>query len=94
MGLSDFVKGESAVVAAVTAAAVSPEVRGAVRKGAVYGVAGVLKAGDIVAAAARGAARGVQGAAAGASGDGAPPAEPTAAPTPARTRRATRASGA
>jgi hypothetical protein len=41
---------------AATAAALSPQVRKVARKGAVYGLAGVLRAGDVVVAAARGAA--------------------------------------
>jgi hypothetical protein len=52
-----------AIAAAATAAALSPEVRDALRKGAVYGLAGVLKAGDVVISAAHGAVEGVQSAA-------------------------------
>jgi nucleoside phosphorylase len=53
---------EKDVMAAVgaTAAVLSPRVRRVARKGAVYGLAGVLKAGDVVVAAARGAARAAQ----------------------------------
>lgn len=57
---------------AATALALSPEARRVARRGLVYGVAGTLKAGDVVVAAARGAARGVQTGLAGQS-DGAPP---------------------
>jgi hypothetical protein len=53
---------EEQVVAAVaaTAVAVSPRARKVARKGAVYGIAGALRAGDVVASAARGAARGAR----------------------------------
>jgi hypothetical protein len=61
-----------AVVA--TAAALSPRVRRIARKGAVYGLAGALKAGDVAVAAARGAARaGQSGSPSAVSGDGSPP---------------------
>jgi hypothetical protein len=61
MGLDDLVSTESAVVAGITAAVFSPRTRETLRKGAVFGVAGVLKAGDVVSGAARGAVRGVKG---------------------------------
>lgn len=61
MGLDDMMSTESAFVATATAAVFSPKVRGTLRKGAVYGVAGALKAGDVVVGAARGVARGVRG---------------------------------
>jgi hypothetical protein len=51
---------EVAMAVAATAAAMSPRAREAVRKGAVYGLAGMLKAGDVVVGTARGAARGAQ----------------------------------
>ncbi|HWF34118.1 MAG TPA: hypothetical protein VG295_02070 [Solirubrobacteraceae bacterium] len=51
---------ESAVVAAATAAVFSPRTRETLRRGAVLGVAGALKVGDVVAGAARGAARGLR----------------------------------
>jgi hypothetical protein len=53
------------VAVAATAAALSPGFRRVLRRGAVYGVAGVLKATDVATAAARGVARG-----AGSGGDG------------------------
>lgn len=61
---------ESPVVLAVglTAAAFSPPVRRVVRRGAVYGVAGALWAGDAVSATARGVGRGAQQAASTAGG--------------------------
>ena len=65
MGLDEMMSTETAFVAAATAAVLSPKTRDVIRKGAVYGVAGALKVGDVVAGAARGAVRGVR------SGDGA-----------------------
>ncbi len=61
MGLDDLVNSETAVVAAATAAMFSPRTRSTLRRGAVLGVAGALKVGDVVAGAARGATRGVRG---------------------------------
>ena len=55
---SDNTKVATAV--AVTATVFSPRVRGMLRRGAVYGLAGVLSAGDMVTAFARGIARGMQ----------------------------------
>jgi len=58
MALDDYIESEVAVAIAATAAVLSPRVRGVLRKGAVYGVAGVLVAGDALGQFARGAARG------------------------------------
>ncbi len=63
MALDDFVESEVAIAAAVAAAVFSPRVRGVLRKGAVYGVAGVLVAGDAIGSFARGVGRGAQNAA-------------------------------
>ena len=60
MALEDFLDSEVAVAVAATAALTSPRVRGVLRRGAVYGLAGVLTAGDMMASFARGAARGAQ----------------------------------
>jgi hypothetical protein len=100
VGLDDLISTETAFVAAATAAVFSPKTRDTLRKGAVYGVAGALKAGDVVAGAARGAVRGVRGddaaaseAAAAASTPSAPtssaptPSAPTPSAAPARTAR-------
>lgn len=57
MGLIDE---ELVAAVAATAAALSPRARKVARQGAVYGLAGAMKAGDVVASAARGAVRGVQ----------------------------------
>lgn len=61
MGLDDLVSTESAFVAAATAAVFSPRTRETLRRGAVLGVAGALKVGDVVTGAARGVTRGVRG---------------------------------
>jgi hypothetical protein len=53
MALDDFVEPEVMVAVAVTAAVASPPVRRVLRKGLVYGLAGLLTAGDKVAGAAR-----------------------------------------
>jgi hypothetical protein len=60
MALEDFLDSEVAVAVAATAALTSPRVRGVLRRGAVYGVAGLLTAGDMISSFARGAARGAQ----------------------------------
>jgi hypothetical protein len=98
VGLDDLMSTETAFVAAATAAVMSPRTRDGMRKGAVVGLAGVLKAGDVVAGAARGAVRGVRGQETDAS-DGAvdaavavtpdPSAPATPAPSSTRARRAT-----
>jgi len=71
VGLDDVMSTESAIVAAATAAVLSPRTRETVRRGAVYGVAGVLKAADAVTDVAAGVVRGVRGQVAGNSGPGA-----------------------
>jgi hypothetical protein len=58
VALDDWLDSEVAVAVAATAAALSPGFRRVLRRGAVYGVAGVLKATDVATAAARGIARG------------------------------------
>jgi hypothetical protein len=68
VALDDFLESEVAVAVAATAAVLSPRVRGVLRSGAVYGLAGALIAGDAVASVARGAGRGAQQAAATAGG--------------------------
>jgi hypothetical protein len=62
MGLID---GQKGLTAAAAALALSPDARRVARRGLVYGVAGTLKAGDVVASAARGAVRGAQAGLAG-----------------------------
>ena len=53
MAMDDFLEPEVAVAVAVTAAVASPPVRKALRRGVVYGLAGLLMAGDRISAAAR-----------------------------------------
>jgi hypothetical protein len=53
MALDDYVEPEVAIAVAVTAAVASPPVRKALRKAAVYGLAGILTAGDRIAAMGR-----------------------------------------
>jgi hypothetical protein len=76
MALDDWLDSEVAVAVAATAAALSPGFRRVLRRGAVYGVAGVLKATDVATAAARGIARG-----ASSGGDAPGPGEAAAART-------------
>lgn len=72
MGLLDT---EVGVAVAATAAVLSPRTRGAMRKGAAYGLAGALKAGDVVVSTTRGAVRGARE---GIGGDGAESPAPAA----------------
>ncbi len=51
---------EVGVAVAVTAAVASPQVRNVLRRGAVYGLAGLLMAGDAVSSLAQGVKRGAQ----------------------------------
>lgn len=60
MALDDYLEPEVAVAVAVTAAVASPPVRRVLRQGAVYGLAGLMMAGDKLATLARGAAQGAQ----------------------------------
>lgn len=58
MALEDFLESEVAIAVAATAALSSSRVRRVLRRGAVYGLAGVLLAGDAIGAVARDAGRG------------------------------------
>lgn len=60
MALDDFFEAEVGVAVAATALLASPRVRKALRRGAVYGVAGALKAGDAMTSFAKGVGRGAQ----------------------------------
>jgi hypothetical protein len=60
VGLDDLANKETGAIAAATAAAVSPRARELLRRGAVYGLAGVLRATDVALAAGRGAVRGAR----------------------------------
>ena len=67
MALEDYLESEVVVAVAATATLLSPRARKVLRRGAVYGVAGALMAGDAVSSAVRNAAPGVQQAAASAA---------------------------
>ncbi len=67
MALEDYLESEVVVAVAATAALFSPRARKVLRRGAVYGVAGALMAGDAVSSVIRNAAPGVQQAAASAA---------------------------
>jgi hypothetical protein len=60
MALDDFVGSEVGIAVAATAVLMSPKARGFVRRGAVYGLAALIKAGDAAGGVARGAAAGAQ----------------------------------
>lgn len=68
MDPEDFLTPEVGITAAVVAAIASPQVRKVVRQGAVYGLAGVLMAGDAIVSFARGVGQGAQHVAQGADG--------------------------
>jgi hypothetical protein len=72
MAADDFLEPEVGVAAAATAALLSPGVRGVMRKGLVYGTAGVMTAGDAVVSVAKGAGRGVQRAVGGRGSEATP----------------------
>jgi hypothetical protein len=67
MALEDYLESEVVVAVAATAAILSPRARKVLRRGAVYGVAGALMAGDAVSSVVRSAAPGAQQAAASAA---------------------------
>lgn len=58
MAVEDFLEGEVAIAVAATAALSSSRVRKVLRRGVVYGLAGVLMAGDALASTARDVGRG------------------------------------
>lgn len=60
MEFEDFAEPEIAITAAVAAALFSPRARSVVRKGLVYGVAGLLTAGDAVASFGQSVRQGMQ----------------------------------
>jgi hypothetical protein len=63
MAVEDYLDPEVAVAVAVTAAVASPRARRVMRRGAVLGMAGVLKAGDALGSFAQGVGRGARQAA-------------------------------
>ena len=68
MALDDYLESEVGIAVAVTAAVLSPPVRRVLRRGVVYGLAGIMFAGDAVTNFAQGVGRGVQQATATAAG--------------------------
>ena len=60
MAFDDYMEPEVGIAVAVTAAVASPGARKLLRQGAVYGLAGILMAGDAVSSLARGIQRGVK----------------------------------
>jgi hypothetical protein len=83
VALDDMMQTEVGVAAAAVAAVASPRARYVLRRGAVYGLAGAMKAGDVAFGVARGA---VRGAAEGFSGNG-------GASSTTRSRRSSSGSG-
>lgn len=63
MALEDYFETEVGIAVAATAALFSPKARKVLRRGAVYGLAGALIAGDAVVGFAKGVGRGAQQAA-------------------------------
>jgi hypothetical protein len=81
MSLDDLLEPEVLVVAGVTAALMSPTVRGYLHQGIVYGLAGVLTLGDKIKDTARGVsdrARNLATGKHGAGSEAAPETEPVA----------------
>ena len=70
MALDDYLEPEVAIAVAVTAAVASPPVRKVLRRGLVFGLAGLMVAGDKIAGTAREIARSAQQAAAPAGSAG------------------------
>jgi hypothetical protein len=66
MALDDFLDSEVGIAVAATAIVMSPRVRGFLRRGAVYGLAGAMRAGDVLSNAAQGVASQAQSTAASA----------------------------
>ncbi len=96
MSLKHYKDPHIAVAVAATAVVCSPKARAVLRRGAVYGLAGALRAGDALAAFARGVGRGAQqaaasvpGAVAAASAASAPKPENVSAPADGTSSSAT-----
>lgn len=60
MAIEDYVEPEVAVAVAITAALFSPKVRGVLRKGLVYGVAGALTASEMAVTFASSVGKGLR----------------------------------
>ena len=83
-----LIEKELGLLAVGAVMAVSPEARNVARKGAVYAIAGAMKAGDVVVETAKGAARGAQAGISG-SQNGRPTATRRPSPSRARSKTAT-----
>lgn len=86
-----LIEREAALAIAAATAATSPRAREIARQGLVYGLAGVLKAGDVAVSAGRGA---YEGARAGFEASSAPQPEPTKRSSGAKPASAKKSSGA
>ena len=75
MDTEDFFEPEVAITAGVTEAIFSPRARKLIRRGAVYGMAGLLMAGDAIASFASSVRQGVKEAQASTAHTAKPPAE-------------------
>lgn len=80
MALDDYLESEVGIAAAVTAIALSPRVRHTLRRGAVLGLAGAMKAVDVVGSAASSAMPHHDGAAEATRSAETPHAQPAGAP--------------
>jgi len=78
MAIEDYLDPEVGVAVAVSAVVFSPPVRRMARRGAVYGLAGIMMAGDALASLAGGIGRGVRQVAPAMAAGGASGAEPAA----------------
>ncbi len=78
MAIEDYLEPEVGVAVAVSAVIFSPPVRRVARRGAVYGLAGIMMAGDALASLAGGIGRGVRQVAPAMAVGGASSAEPMA----------------
>ena len=67
MAIDEYLESEVAVAVVATAVALTPRARRVLRRGAVYGLAGALRAGDAIASFGQATARGAQEATASAA---------------------------
>jgi len=82
MAIEDYLEAEVGVAVAVSAVIFSPPVRRVARRGAVYGLAGIMLVGDALASLAGGVGRGVRQVAPTMAVGGPSSAEPTAGAVP------------
>jgi hypothetical protein len=85
-----IIEKQTGALAAAAVVALSPKARQIARQGAVYGLAGALKAGDVLVGAGRGA---YEGARAGLEGSAASTPRSTASPRTGGATRSARSSG-